>query len=64
MNTLSEDRIIRKREVLEKSGHSNATLYRRIAAGTFPKPLSTGPRSVGWKLSEVQKWMDSLNTVA
>jgi prophage regulatory protein len=54
------DRILRLPMLREITGLSGATLYRRIAEGTFPRPVKLGPNSVGWKASEVQEWMDSL----
>lgn len=48
MNT---NRILRKKEVLNLTGISSATLYRLIAKGDFPKSKKlTGDsgRAVGW----------------
>ena len=32
-------------------------IYRRLAGGSFPKPLSLGARAVGWIESEVDEWI-------
>lgn len=51
------ERIIRAREVCDMAGLSRATIWRREKAGTFPARVSLGGNSVGWKYSEVQRWM-------
>jgi prophage regulatory protein len=43
-------------EVLERLGISRPTLYRYVAAGTFPKPIKIGPMS-RWLQSEVEDWI-------
>jgi len=53
------DRIIRISEVMYRTGLQRSTLYARMASGHFPKNISLGPRSVGWYLSDVNKWINS-----
>ena len=36
---------------------SGPTLWRKVAAGTFPKPLKLSERVTCWKVSEVRAWM-------
>jgi prophage regulatory protein len=58
------DRILRLPELLEVVGLSPASVYRRVARGSFPRPLRLGPGeqgAVGWKSSEVAAWLDSLD---
>jgi|AntRauMinimDraft_4_1070384.scaffolds.fasta_scaffold07855_2 prophage regulatory protein len=50
-------RILRLKDVIEKTGLARATVYKYIAAGTFPKPIPLGGRSVGWVDSEVHDWI-------
>lgn len=47
------DRILRFPEVQSLSGQSRSTIYLRVSEGLFPKPISLGPRMVGWRESEV-----------
>lgn len=44
-------------EVLALTTLSKTEIYRRIAAGTFPRQINIGPRSVVWSESEVRNWM-------
>ena len=48
---------LRRRTVETKTGLSRSTIYARIAAGTFPKPVRIGLRSVAWLQSDVEQWM-------
>ncbi|AWA98347.1 MULTISPECIES: helix-turn-helix transcriptional regulator [Vibrio] len=50
-------RLIRMREVLEKTGLSKATLYRLIAAGEFPASIQISSRAVGWEESLVDEFL-------
>jgi prophage regulatory protein len=50
-------RILRMPEVLAKIGLCKASIYSRIAKGTFPKPISLGGRSVGWLESTLDQWI-------
>jgi len=52
------ERIMRRPEVEQVSGLRRSTLYAWIAAGQFPKPVRLGERLVGWRLSDVQRWID------
>lgn len=53
------DRIIRKPEVRERSGLSDATIWRLEQHGEFPRRRQLGPGSVGWLESEVENWLES-----
>ncbi|MCB1943977.1 MAG: AlpA family transcriptional regulator, partial [Candidatus Accumulibacter sp.] len=45
--------------VKARTGLSRSTIYLRIADGSFPRPVSLGPRAVGWLESEVDDWLAS-----
>jgi len=50
-------RILRLKEVINKTGLARSTIYKYLDAGTFPKPIPLGGRSVGWVDSEVHQWI-------
>jgi prophage regulatory protein len=57
-----KNRILRRPEVEALTGCSRSTLYARIAAGEFPKPVKLGgpnSRSVGWPESVVMDWIEA-----
>jgi prophage regulatory protein len=51
------DRILRIKAVLARTGLSRSTLYRKIQNGTFPRQIHIGIRCAGWRESEVGAWM-------
>ncbi|RAM67446.1 AlpA family transcriptional regulator [Pseudomonas putida] len=50
-------RIIRLKEVIDSTGLARSTIYKYMAEGNFPRPLSLGDRCVGWVDSEVHDWI-------
>jgi prophage regulatory protein len=52
-------RILRLKDVIDKTGLARSTIYKYTDAGTFPKPVPLGGRSVGWVESEVHDWIVS-----
>lgn len=36
---------------------SRATIYQRVAAGSFPAPIRIGPHAVAWLESDVEEWI-------
>jgi prophage regulatory protein len=51
------DRILRLPAVLDRTGLSRSTLYRKIKAGTFPKQIALSTRCAGWRESAVHEWV-------
>lgn len=49
--------IYSRRDVLALTTLSKATLWRRIAAGDFPKPVRLSPGRVGWPRAAVHAWL-------
>ena|ERR1035437_4576692 len=46
--------ILRRKQVEHQTGLSRSTLYKRIGERLWPKPVSIGPRSVGWPADEIR----------
>lgn len=55
--TDSNDRILRIKTVLDRTGLSRSTLYRKIQNGTFPGQVQISTRCAGWRESAVDAWM-------
>lgn len=51
------DRILRLGAVLDRTGLSRSTLYRKMQAGTFPKNVKISTRCAGWRQSAVEEWL-------
>jgi len=57
MTAQSPDRILRLNSVLDRTGLSLATLYRKVADGTFPKQIRIASRCMGWRESAINDWL-------
>lgn len=58
--TLSgSERIIRSKDVTKMTGLSRTTIWRMEKLETFPARVSLGAGSVGWRLSEIEAWINS-----
>ncbi|HGE5059142.1 helix-turn-helix transcriptional regulator [Aeromonas caviae] len=50
-------RLLRIRDVTARVCMSKPTIYLKIKAGDFPKPVTIGPKAVAWVESEVNAWL-------
>lgn len=60
MSAHGPERILRLKNVLERTGLSRSTVYRKVQARTFPKPLKISERCIGWRESDAESWLRSL----
>lgn len=56
---LAARNLIRLGEVQKRTALSRSSIYAKVAAGTFPRPVKQGASSV-WVDTEVQAWIDAL----
>ena len=54
---MDERRVIRLDEVCALVGLARSTIYAKVSAGGFPPPIRLGTRSVGWRLSDLDRWL-------
>ena len=45
--------------VLHATGLGRSTLYRLVAAGSFPAPIRLGARAVAWRWVDIDHWSSS-----
>lgn len=57
MTATPPERILRIRAVLDRTGLTRSTLYRKIHNGTFPKQVRISARCCGWHESAVSAWL-------
>lgn len=60
-------KILRMKAVLNRTGLSKTTLWRRVKSDQFPPPVRLGgpdSRAVGWIAEEVDDWIDKLRPAA
>ena len=60
---IGDDRLLKMGEVLEIVAVGETQLRQMIAEGRFPKGVWIGVRSVRWRASDVQRWIDELQVV-
>jgi prophage regulatory protein len=53
----TSDRIVRLKTVLDRTGLSRATIYRKIAEGTFPAQIRISINGAGWRESDIDCWI-------
>lgn len=51
-------RLIKLKEVIQKTSLGHSSIYKFIAEGSFPKQVSLGAKSVAWLESEVDDWIE------
>ncbi|MCC4832824.1 AlpA family transcriptional regulator [Shewanella sp. 10N.7] len=50
-------KLLRLNSVFDCTGMARSTIYKYMADGSFPRPVSLGARSVTWVESEVHEWI-------
>ena len=45
--------------VMARTGRAKSSIYKDIRAGKFPKPIRTSCRTVAWRASDVNAWIDT-----
>lgn len=53
-----EPAFYRMADVLRITALSRSSLYRRIASGDFPAPVSLGGRAKGWRRAALLEWIE------
>lgn len=51
--------MLSKKQVIERTGLSAVTIWRRIQVGDFPKPRQLTPGRIGWTEASVEQWEES-----
>ena len=59
--------ILRLPDVVEETGLSKTSIWRRVKASTFPGPVKLGgptSRAVGWMRGDIECWLANLKRPA
>jgi prophage regulatory protein len=51
-------RILTKKEVCALVPYTPQHIHRLEKAGRFPKRLQLGPNRVGWRLTDIERWIN------
>jgi prophage regulatory protein len=52
-------KFLRLLAVIEATGWSRATIWRKVKAGVLPAPISIGPKSIAWDADEIAQWQQN-----
>ena len=53
------DKIYRLPCVIDMTGLCRSSIYDGVRKGTFPSPVRIGKRAIGWRASDLMKWIDA-----
>ncbi len=53
-------RMLRDKQVRERTGLSRTTRWRMVKAGRFPAPVELTPGLVGWREADIVAWLAKL----
>lgn len=57
MNKQTES-FLRIEDVEVRIGRHRSSIYRMVKAGEFPEPIQLGARSVAWRETEINAWIE------
>ena len=50
-------RILKLPEVESRVGYKSSSIYAKVQKSEFPRPITLGPRAVGWLENEIDEWI-------
>ena len=53
-------RLLDIHQVRERVNLAEDSIYVRVRAGTFPRPLKLSPKCARWRSDEIEKWIADL----
>ena len=59
MHVLDDTTLLSRKQVIEVTGLSRATIDRMRKDDDFPQPLQLSPRRVAWRAADVREWVAS-----
>ena len=57
-----DDRLLSTADVCARLGVGRSTLIRWREDPDFPRPLQLGPQRIGWRSTEISRWIDGRPT--
>ena len=57
---MSEVSLLNIKQVCNRVGLCRQSIYNKLTAGEFPRPVHPGPRAVRWPSDEIDRWIEGL----
>jgi prophage regulatory protein len=57
-HAMQYDSILRFDRVSEITGLGRTSIYTKMQRGEFPQGIKLGDRATGWRMSEIQQWIE------
>jgi prophage regulatory protein len=57
LNSETRERLVRKRELIDRLGVSGTTIWRMERRGEFPRSIRVSAGAVAWRESDLQRWI-------
>jgi prophage regulatory protein len=51
--------VVRMRQLVTLIGLSRSTIYVLVSKGRFPGPIRLGDKAVGWRVNEIEEWLNA-----
>jgi prophage regulatory protein len=51
--------VVRMRQLVTLVGLSRSTIYVLVSKGRFPVPIRLGEKAVGWRIDEIEAWVNA-----
>ena len=51
--------VVRMRQLVTLVGLSRSTIYVLVSKGRFPVPIRLGDKAVGWRIDEIEQWVNA-----
>ena len=59
-SVLDGEKLLTAKEVTAIVGLSRPAIYAAMSKGRFPRPMKLGLKSVRWRVSDIDAWLQSL----
>lgn len=56
--------MLRRAEVLARTGLARSTIYKLMAQGDFPKPVKLTGKAIAWPENVIEEWLASRQVAA
>ena len=56
---ITTPRLLRLRDVIERTGLARSTIYELMAEDEFPRSVKLGRRTVAWHEADINEWIET-----